>query len=122
MFKNVISSIGKLFGRREDTLDAKASHRASYHHRQANTPPLQDGDDPQQPENSLAALANKSAEELCGLRDGMSHEELESLLKMLYRRHNRAASSLDDNKRAEAEIMLDAIVEVRQRYLDTSGQ
>jgi hypothetical protein len=37
-------------------------------------------------------------------------------LKLLYRRYNRGASSLDAKMRAESEKMLDAIVEVREKY------
>ncbi len=56
-------------------------------------------------------------EELCELRDGMTAAELQAHLGMLYRRHNRAASSLDPKLRREANIMLDAIVAMRQKYL-----
>ena len=59
-----------------------------------------------------------TAEELCKLTDGMTHEELRAHLAKLYRRHNRAASSLDPKLRSEAERMLDAIVEVRHTYLE----
>ena len=43
-------------------------------------------------------------------------------LAKLYRRHNRAASSLNPDLRVQAERMLDAIVEVRHRYLDLAGE
>lgn len=56
-------------------------------------------------------------EHLCGLRDGMTTDELQEQLSVLYKRHNRAASSLDPKLRKEAEIMLDAIVECRKKYL-----
>ena len=68
------------------------------------------------------ASATATAEELCGLRDGMTHEELRAQLSKLYRRHNRAASSLNPELRAEAERMLDAIVEIRHRYLELDEQ
>ncbi|MDG2125620.1 MAG: hypothetical protein P8J87_18095 [Verrucomicrobiales bacterium] len=58
-------------------------------------------------------------EHLCGLRDGMTPKELQDQLALLYKRHNRAASSLDPKLRKEAEIMLDAIVECRKKYLDS---
>ena len=45
----------------------------------------------------------------------MSKDEIKARLAFLYRRYNRATSSLDENLRAEAEIMLDAIVAVRER-------
>ena len=44
-------------------------------------------------------------------------EKIREHLAMLFRRHNRAASSLDDKLRTEAELMLDAIVAVRERHL-----
>lgn len=47
----------------------------------------------------------------------MTKDELREHLAALYRRHNRAASSLDDQLRREAEIMLEAIVACRERYL-----
>lgn len=58
-------------------------------------------------------------EHLCQLRDGMTAQELQEQLSLLYKRHNRAASSLDPKLRKEAEIMLDAIVECRKKYLDS---
>ena len=66
--------------------------------------------------------ATATAEELCELRDGMTHEELRAQLSRLYRRHNRAASSLNPELREQAERMLDAIVEIRHRYLDLDGE
>jgi hypothetical protein len=83
---------------------------------------------PQAPANPAAAavleattrpaLDPKAAPELlCGLTPGMSTEEIRDHLAALYRRHNRAASSLDDSLRADAEIMLDAIVRCRESLL-----
>ena len=57
------------------------------------------------------------AEQLCGLSPGMSRDEIREHLAMLYRRHNRAASSLDPTLREEAEIMLDAIARCRESLL-----
>ncbi len=62
-------------------------------------------------------VANAPPEKLCGITKGMSAEEIEKQLTQLYRRHNRAASSLDPKLREEAEVMLDAIVEMRLKYL-----
>jgi hypothetical protein len=56
-----------------------------------------------------------SAEVLCGISPGMTAAEIESRLALLYRRHNRAASSLDETMREEAETMLEAIAAVRER-------
>ena len=63
-----------------------------------------------------APASEVSAEQLCGVKPGMPKPEIAALLKKLYRRHNRAASSLDATLRAESERMLDAIVEVREKH------
>lgn len=74
---------------------------------------------PQAPVESLPPKpSTATSEELCELRDGMTHEELQAHLAKLYQRHNRAASSLNPDLRAEAERMLDAIVDIRHRYLE----
>lgn len=57
-----------------------------------------------------------SSEMLCGIRPKMSEAEVGARLKLLYRRYNRGASSLDAKMRVESETMLDAIVEVREKY------
>lgn len=57
-------------------------------------------------------------EQLCGIEPGMTKEQISAQLAMLYRRHNRAASSLEERLREEAEIMLDVIAAVRQKYAD----
>ncbi|MEM7385945.1 MAG: hypothetical protein AAF514_13475 [Verrucomicrobiota bacterium] len=69
-------------------------------------------------ESLAEALPVLSAEELCSLQDKMTPDEMKAHLAALYRRHNRAAGSLDPQLQAEANQMLDAIVEVRHRYLD----
>lgn len=65
-----------------------------------------------------AAKAEKkvSAEALCGIQPKMGKAEVGARLKLLYRRYNRGASSLDAKMRAESETMLDAIVEVREKF------
>jgi hypothetical protein len=60
---------------------------------------------------------NATPEDLCGLTAEMTEEQVSAQLAMLYRRHNRAASSLEANLREEAEIMLDVIAAMRQKYL-----
>lgn len=55
-------------------------------------------------------------EQLCGIEEGMTKEQISAQLAVLYRRHNRAASSLEANLREEAEIMLDVIAMLRQKY------
>ena len=60
-----------------------------------------------------------SPEELCGINPAtMTKEDVRKHLAVLYRRHNNAVSSLNPALRAEASIMLDAIVECRERYVD----
>ena len=56
-------------------------------------------------------------EQLCGIEPGMTQEQVSAQLALLYRRHNRAASSLEASLREEAEIMLDVIASMRQKYL-----
>ena len=63
----------------------------------------------------VAAGPAKSPEELCGVTAKMSKDEIKSRLALLYRRFNRATSSLDAKMRAEADSMLDAIVVVREK-------
>jgi hypothetical protein len=57
----------------------------------------------------------KSPEDLCGIGPKMPRDEVKARLALLYRRYNRATSSLDAKLRAEAETMLDAIVAVREK-------
>jgi len=61
--------------------------------------------------------ARISAEELCEIHPSMSKSDILARLKLLHRRYNRGASSLDARLRSEAERMLDAIVEVREKHL-----
>ena len=56
-------------------------------------------------------------EQLCGIVPGMTPEQISAQLAILYRRHNRAASSLEASLREEAEIMLDVIATMRQKHL-----
>lgn len=56
-----------------------------------------------------------SPEELCGITAKMTKDEIGTRLKLLYRRYNRGASSLDHKVRDEADQMLDAIVAVREK-------
>lgn len=58
----------------------------------------------------------KNAEELCGITAKMAKEDIKNQLKVLFRRYNRSASSLDAKIRAEADKMLDAIVNVREKH------
>ncbi len=59
-----------------------------------------------------------SPEELCGIDPAaMNRDEIRAQLALLYRRHNHAAGSLNKELRDEAEMMLDAIVICRERYV-----
>lgn len=57
----------------------------------------------------------KTPEQLCGIEPKMNKDQIRDRLKLLYRRYNRAASSLDAKTRAEADKMLTAIVKVREK-------
>jgi hypothetical protein len=57
----------------------------------------------------------KSPEELCEITPKMSKDQIQAQLKLLYRRYNRSASSLDSKIRKEADDMLTAIVVVREK-------
>lgn len=61
--------------------------------------------------------ANDAPEVLCGVNKSMPKDEIREKLAVLYRRHNRAASSLDAQLRDEAETMLEAIATVKERFL-----
>ena len=56
-----------------------------------------------------------SPEEMCAITPKMSKDEIRAQLKLLYRRFNRGASSLDAKVRDEADALLDAIVAVREK-------
>lgn len=58
----------------------------------------------------------KSPEELCGITPKMPKDEIKAQLKLLFRRYNRSASSLDAKLRSEADQMLDAIVQMREKH------
>ena len=59
--------------------------------------------------------APSTPEEMCGITPKMTKEQIGAQLKLLYRRYNRGASSLDTKVREEADRMLDAIVAVREK-------
>lgn len=65
---------------------------------------------------ATAAAAAKTPEELCEIGPKMPKDQIQSRLKLLYRRYNRSASSLDPKIRSEADAMLDAIVRVREKH------
>jgi hypothetical protein len=62
------------------------------------------------------AEPSRSPEDLCGITPKMPKDEIMAQLKMLFRRYNRSASSLDAKLRSEADQMLDAIVQIREKH------
>ena len=63
-------------------------------------------------------LKARSPEAICGIDSKtMDKDAIRDRLAELYRRHNRAAGSLNDELREEAEQMLDAIVVCREKYV-----
>ncbi len=61
-------------------------------------------------------------EGMCGIDPAtMDREEIRRRLAVLYKRHNHAAGSLDPAMREEAEVMLDAIVHCREKYVDRAA-
>jgi hypothetical protein len=66
-------------------------------------------------ERKATSKTSQTPEERCGITAKMSKDEIRARLALLYRRYNRATSSLDAGLRAESEEMLDAIVAVRER-------
>jgi hypothetical protein len=58
----------------------------------------------------------QTPEELCGITAAMTKAEISAQLKLLYRRYNRGASSLNAKVRLDADSMLDAIVAVREKH------
>jgi|GEM_PF-1376303 len=132
MFRKVLAEIGKVFSTgkpistkstssasaRYEEMQAKEKREAAESKRAESTDAKGNTPSASGKRKSQAPVVTKSAEELCGLEDGMTVDDLREHLKLLYRRHNRAASSLDEDKRIESNAMLDAIVEVRQRYID----
>lgn len=63
-----------------------------------------------------ATSAPQTPEDLCEVSAKMPKDQIQARLKLLYRRFNRSASSLDPKIRAEADKMLDAIVLVREKH------
>ena len=70
------------------------------------------------PATAKAKKKPASPEEACGITAKMSKEEVRERLALLYKRYNDAVSSLNPDLRKEADIMLDAIIECREKYLE----
>lgn len=129
MFKKVFQSIRRTFTRGEE---ARPGNRGNTRRQSSDKPhallerisapspaPAARSSAPASTSSAPASRPRagrpRSPEELCGISPKMSKDEIKARLAFLYRRYNRATSSLDENLRAEAEIMLDAIVAVRER-------
>eukprot|EP01031_Cornospumella_fuschlensis_P052678 gene52678-64373_t len=69
----------------------------------------------------LEVTAPRTPEELCEITPKMPKDQIQARLKLLYRRYNRCASSLDAQVRNEAERMLNAIVELLPAYDDAGA-
>lgn len=65
---------------------------------------------------AAASTVPLSPEELCEIPPKMGKDQVAARLKLLYRRFNRSASSLDPRVREEAEKMLIAIILVREKH------
>lgn len=120
MFKKVLQSISKSLTRqtdappkpaapvgRSDTASASGSFTAPP------PPPAAKATVTSRPSPSAAP---QTPEGLLGIEPKMNKDQIRDHLKLLYRRYNRAASSLDNGTRAEADSMLDAIVAVREKH------
>ncbi len=113
MFKKVLESISKSLGKPTKPAPAPAAKDKAAP--AAPPPPAAKGEAPKE-KAPVKPVAKKSAEELCEIEPKMNKEQVRERLKMLYRRHNRAASSLDAKTREEADAMLDAIVQIREKF------
>ena len=120
MFKKVLQSISKSLTRQSDVAPVKAAPPAKTEAKAA-TPPPPAGPPPSATAKAAPApvkhsAAPKTPEEMLGIDSKMNKEQIRDVLKLLYRRYNRAASSLENATRLEADTMLDAIVAVREKH------
>lgn len=112
MFKKVLQSISKSLHRQQAPAAKPEAKRQDLIGKVAVTPAGKAKPGSAEP----ASNAPQSPEELCGITPKMNKEQVREQLKLLYRRFNRAASSLDPKTRSEADTMLDAIVIVREKH------
>ena len=113
MFKRVIQSLSKSLSRQQAAAPSETAAPAP-----AAAKPKASGksEAPLKTMEPPGAKSNLSPEELCGIDAKMNKEAIRERLKLLYARFNRAASSLDEKTRKEADAMLDAIVTVREKH------
>jgi hypothetical protein len=118
MFQKILSSLGKTFGSKNSKPPVTQSTRS------AAAAPTEENISGKKglPEKNVVKRdlpgRSPSPESICGINVKMPKYEIKKRLAVLYRRYNRAASSLDAKMRAESEMMLDAIVKVREKYFD----
>ena len=111
MFKKVLQSISKSLSRQTDTPVAPATApRGDARPGGFFAPP------PPASKTPAKSSAPATPEGLLGIEPKMNKEQIREHLKLMYRRYNRAASSLDNGTRSEADSMLDAIVAVREKH------
>lgn len=128
MFRKVFKSISKALGSKEEEAAAVATPPAPAPKAAPAPTPAPPPEKPKGKASQAApapqpapkavpapAVPKKSPEELCEITSKMSKEEIKSRLAFLYRRYNRATSSLDPKLRAEADVMLDAVVVIREK-------
>ena len=118
MFKKVLQSISKSLQRStpaEVASPAKVTAKPEVRKESAPAPKEESALKRIVALPAAAAPAKRTPEDLCGVDAKMNKEQIRDRLKLLYRRHNRAASSLDPKTRAEADSMLNAIVSIREK-------
>lgn len=129
MFKRVLESLSKSLGGNKSK-PAPAPQPAAKQSKAAPAPAPSPSKQTAAPAGKGASVLDKvaaapakpveakkaaSPEELCGITSKMTKDQIGAQLKLLYRRYNRGASSLDPKVRAEADQMLDAIVAIREK-------
>lgn len=119
MFKRVLESLSKSLGGGKSAAARKLSPPAKTS--SAQTPPAKSGSlldkvgGLAKPSAPAQARPPSTPEEMCGITSKMTKDQIGAQLKLLYRRYNRGASSLDKKVSQDAERMLDAIVAVREK-------
>lgn len=114
MFKKIVQSISKSLNKPEAKSTKPSAATKNIEPKKAAEAPLKKIIEAPAP--AAKVEAPKSPEELCGIEPKMAKDQVKERLKLLYRRYNRAASSLDSSTRGEADVMLDAIVAVREKH------
>lgn len=113
MFKKIVQSISKSLNKPEAKDTKPSAATKNIEPKKAETPLKKIIE---APAPAAKVEAPKTPEELCGIEPKMGKDQIKERLKLLYRRYNRAASSLDNSTRGEADAMLDAIVAVREKH------